>query len=113
MISISITSLLRLVAYSVTISIEFFEMFNTKESTDLQNKNASFVALVAEVVRILQDYVIERLRKIEGLKAFEPEGAFYVFADATKFFGPDVQAKDFGAVPDADALCRSAHLGLH
>ena len=71
------------------------------------------MALVAEVVGTLQDYVIERLHKIEGLKAFEPEGAFYVFADATNFFGPNVQAKDFGAIPDADALCRSAHLILH
>eukprot|EP00959_Pyramimonas_sp_CCMP1952_P442402 9261350-Pyramimonas_sp.AAC.2 len=64
---------------------------------------------VAEMVRAFEkrrDYVVERLRGIEGIKLGSPDGAFYVMPDVTAFFGPGVEAKDFGPVPDVDTLCR-------
>lgn len=44
------------------------------------------------------------------------QGAFYVLADMSEFFGPAVQARGFGPIPDADALCmyliQQAHVAL-
>lgn len=54
----------------------------------------------------LQDYVVERLQRIEGVRVASPDGAFYVLPDLSAFFGPDVHADDFGPIPDADTLCR-------
>lgn len=53
-----------------------------------------------------QDYVMERLQRIEGVRVAAPDGAFYVLPDLSAFFGPDVHADDFGPIPDADTLCR-------
>lgn len=40
-----------------------------------------------DVFKRRRDLVIEHLRKIDGLKVNEPEGAFYIFPDVTNFFG--------------------------
>lgn len=53
-----------------------------------------------------RDYVVKRLRAIEGIVLAEPQGAFYAFPDVSQFLGPDVEVKGFGKVPDVDALCR-------
>ena len=42
--------------------------------------------------------------------AQKPEGAFYMYPEVTAFFGPTTVAKNFGAVPDTDALCRCCSL---
>lgn len=34
-----------------------------------------------------EDYVVERLKKIEGFRPNMPQGAFYVFPDVTKIYG--------------------------
>ena len=39
-----------------------------------------------------RDYVVDRLRAIEGIKLAAPEGAFYVFPDVRKF---GLSSKDF------------------
>ena len=33
------------------------------------------------------------------------QGAFYVLPEMSAFFGPGVQAKDFGPIGDVDTLC--------
>lgn len=44
------------------------------------------------------------------------QGAFYVLPDMSAFFGPGVEAKGFGPIPDADTLCmyliQVAHVAL-
>lgn len=49
-----------------------------------------------------RDLVISGLREIEGLKVNEPEGAFYIFPDASAFFG---KKKGDRLISDADELC--------
>ena len=64
---------------------------------------------VAKMIRAFQErrnYVVERLRQIEGVKLAEPTGAFYVLPEMRNFFGPGAQAANFGAVPDSDTFCR-------
>ena len=55
---------------------------------------------------VLQDYVMERLQRIEGVSVAAPDGAFYVLPDLSAFFGNGVRADSFGPIPDADTLCR-------
>jgi aspartate/glutamate/aspartate-prephenate aminotransferase len=44
------------------------------------------------------------------------QGAFYVLPDMSAFFGPCVEAKGYGPIPDADALAmyliQQAHVAL-
>lgn len=56
----------------------------------------------------MQDFVVKELQKIEGVQMTEPQGAFYCLPVMSSFFGPDAAAEGFGAIPDADALCRYA-----
>jgi bifunctional aspartate aminotransferase and glutamate/aspartate-prephenate aminotransferase len=53
-----------------------------------------------------RNYIVSRLRNIDGLKIAEPEGAFYVLPDCTAYCGKGVEAESFGPVPDTDALCQ-------
>ncbi len=53
-----------------------------------------------------QDFVFEQLRDIPGVVIPQPEGAFYALPEVTAFFGPGVEADDFGQIPDVDTLCR-------
>ena len=52
-----------------------------------------------------RDYVVKRLRGIDGLTIVEPQGAFYVLPDCSAYIGEGVEARHFGPVPDADTLC--------
>jgi len=54
----------------------------------------------------LQDYVVQRVEGIPGMKLLCPDGAFYALPDVSAFFGPGVSVEGFGAVEDADTLCR-------
>lgn len=51
---------------------------------------------------------MERVQSVAGMKLVKPDGAFYALPDVSAFFGQGVSARDFGPIPDADALCRSA-----
>ena len=53
-----------------------------------------------------QDFVLGRLREIDGVTLAEPAGAFYVLPRMDAFFGKDAHAEGFGDVPDPDTLCR-------
>ena len=56
----------------------------------------------------MQDYVVKELQQVPGMALVEPQGAFYCLPVVTSFIGPSASAEGFGAIPDADALCRSA-----
>ena len=53
-----------------------------------------------------QDFVLGKLREIEGVTVAEPAGAFYVLPRMDAFFGEGARAEGFGDVPDPDTLCR-------
>ena len=53
-----------------------------------------------------QDFVLGKLREIEGVTVAEPAGAFYVMPKMDAFFGQGAHAEGFGEVPDPDTLCR-------
>ena len=53
-----------------------------------------------------QDFVLGKLREIEGVTVAEPAGAFYVLPKMDAFFGKGAHAVGFGDVPDPDTLCR-------
>ena len=61
-----------------------------------------------ELSSLAQDFVLGKLREIEGVSVAEPAGAFYVLPQMDAFFGVGVHAAGFGDVPDPDTLCRCA-----
>lgn len=71
-----------------------------------QNLHIHRCVTTACSLRSTQDYIVQRLLAINGIKIAVPEGAFYVLPDMSAFFGPGVSAEGFGEVPDSDALCR-------
>jgi len=55
-----------------------------------------------EVFRRRKDLIIGLLSKIPGLKLNQPQGAFYVFADASSYFG---KSDGHQTIKNADDLC--------
>jgi aspartate/glutamate/aspartate-prephenate aminotransferase len=55
-----------------------------------------------------RDYVMERLRKIDGIEIETPGGAFYAFPDVTKLCGGEKGGfvEGFGPVKGSDEMCR-------
>jgi aspartate/methionine/tyrosine aminotransferase len=47
------------------------------------------MATNVEIMRKKRDYVVSRLKAIEGVKSFVPDGAFYVLPDVSSWFGGD------------------------
>jgi aspartate aminotransferase/aspartate/glutamate/aspartate-prephenate aminotransferase len=50
-----------------------------------------------------RDYVVERLRSIDGVRCPKPEGAFYVYPDVSAFFGAERPSGE--TIEDSEALC--------
>eukprot|EP00775_Hariotina_reticulata_P004887 gene4887-5132_t len=80
------------------------------------NPTGKPVAAMVSAFEERRNYVVERLKQIPGVKLAEPQGAFYVLPDMSGFFGPGVEAKGYGPIPDADTLCmyliQVAHVAL-
>jgi aspartate aminotransferase len=66
---------------------------NPVSDTDLYNMVTAF--------KERRDYLLEILRESPGLKTNIPDGAFYVFADCTEFFG---KADGENVIKDANDL---------
>jgi bifunctional aspartate aminotransferase and glutamate/aspartate-prephenate aminotransferase len=64
------------------------------------------VQLMVDSFRERRDYLVARLRAVEGVQLDVPAGAFYVLPRVKAFFGRGAEAAGFGAVPDVDTLCR-------
>lgn len=58
---------------------------------------------MVEAFRRRRDYVLERLRAIDGIKCPTPQGAFYVYPDVSSFFG--AEAPDGSTLEDSSDLC--------
>ncbi len=75
--------------------------------------NPSSIDYMLEAFSSRRDLVIAALRNIDGLKVNKPTGAFYIFPDASAFFGK--RYADYH-ITDADALCNYllavAHVAL-
>ena len=58
-----------------------------------------------------RDYIVNRLRSIPGVACGEPQGAFYVFPNVSKFYGRSFNGKPVkGSVAFAEALLEHAHI---
>ncbi len=53
-------------------------------------KDPSFLSDMLNAFKSRRALVLDELKKIEGVKVNEPEGAFYFFPDITSFFGKSV-----------------------
>ena len=49
-----------------------------------------------------RDFIIEHLKRIDGIKINQPEGAFYVFPNVSSFFGKSIGNKQ---ITDSNDLC--------
>ena len=58
-------------------------------------------------------YMLEELKGIEGVNPIEPDGAFYVFADVSAFYGKEYNGKTInGSIEFADALLSSKYVAV-
>ena len=58
-------------------------------------------------------YMLEELKGIEGVNPIEPDGAFYVFADVSDFYGKEYNGKTInGSIEFADALLSSKYVAV-
>ncbi len=77
------------------------------------NHDGSEVRKMVARFRIRRDLALSLLREIPGLKTATPDGAFYVFPDATAFFGTTDGEM---TIRNADDLCyyllSKGHVGL-
>jgi hypothetical protein len=77
--------------------------------------------MLCNACQLLQTWVLSCLYAADA-RAFAVllpsllQGAFYVLPDMSAFFGPGVEAKGYGPIPDADALAmyliQQAHVAL-
>ena len=75
---------------------------------ELGNKGGTPVETMRKKFQERRDYVIERLRKIDGVEIETPGGAFYAFPDVTKLCGGEKGGfvEGFGPVKGSDEMCR-------
>ena len=58
-------------------------------------------------------YMLEELKGIDGVTPIEPDGAFYVFADVSAFYGKEYNGKTInGSIEFADALLSSKYVAV-
>ncbi|DBA70492.1 TPA: Aspartate aminotransferase, cytoplasmic isozyme 1, variant 3 [Trebouxia sp. C0005] len=69
-------------------------------------KGGQPVQRMREAFQQRRDFVVKQLQQIPGVTLVEPKGAFYCLPVMASFFGPSASADGFGAIPDADTLCR-------
>lgn len=62
------------------------------------------VAKMVKAFKERRDFMVERLKALDGVKLAIPKGAFYLFPDFSAYYG--AEADGFGIVHDAESLCR-------
>jgi len=55
-----------------------------------------------------RDFMVDRLNRIDGMIANRPDGAFYVFANVSKFYSPEVK----GSVAFSQKLLEDAYVAV-
>ncbi len=59
------------------------------------------------------NYVVQKLRSIDGIKLVEPQGAFYAFPDLSEYYGKKHGSKQINNSTDmADYLMEHAHIAV-
>lgn len=51
------------------------------------NSSLDSVMEMKKAFRARRDYIVDALKKVDGIKCFTPDGAFYVFPDVSSYFG--------------------------
>lgn len=62
------------------------------------------VSTMVKAFRERRDFLVKSLRELDGVKISEPQGAFYLFADFSSYYGTEVEG--FGAIENSESLCR-------
>jgi aspartate/glutamate/aspartate-prephenate aminotransferase len=75
---------------------------------ELGDKGGAPVEAMRKKFEERRDYVMDRLRKIDGVEIETPGGAFYAFPDVTKLCGGEKGGfvEGFGPVKGSDEMCR-------
>ena len=58
---------------------------------------------MVEAFRQRRDYMVERLRQLDGVRCPMPKGAFYLYPDVSSYFG--AETPDGDAIEDSSDLC--------
>jgi len=60
-----------------------------------------------------KNFIVERLNSINGVRCFDPQGAFYVFPDISSFFGRKYDGKEIkGSVDMTEFLLEKAKVAV-
>ncbi|KAK1432394.1 hypothetical protein QVD17_09290 [Tagetes erecta] len=62
------------------------------------------VSHMVKAFRERRDFLVSAFRELDGVKVFEPQGAFYLFLDFSYYYGIEVEG--FGLIKDSESLCR-------
>ncbi|CAN6483773.1 unnamed protein product [Victoria cruziana] len=62
------------------------------------------VSVMVQAFQERRDFLVKRLRALDGVKLSVPQGAFYIFPDFSSYYGSEVE--DFGVIDSSDAFCR-------
>lgn len=62
------------------------------------------VAVMVKAFKERRDFLVEKLKALDGVKLSVPQGAFYLFPDFSAYYG--TEADGFGLVHDAESLCK-------
>ncbi|KAF3775397.1 Bifunctional aspartate aminotransferase and glutamate/aspartate-prephenate aminotransferase [Nymphaea thermarum] len=62
------------------------------------------VSVMVQAFQERRDFLVKRLRALDGVKLSVPQGAFYIFPDFSSYYGSEVEG--FGVIDGSDSLCR-------
>lgn len=68
------------------------------------------VKKTVDLLKQRRDFIIGELNKIEGIKVFKPEGAFYIWMDVSRFIGRKHRGKEMFGSADMSAALIDHHL---
>lgn len=72
--------------------------------------SANDVKKTVELLKQRRDFIMTELSKIDGIKAFKPEGAFYIWMDVQKFIGRKHRGVEMHGSGDLSAALLDHHL---
>lgn len=75
----------------------------------IKNSQAD-VKKTVDLLRQRRDFIMGELEKIAGIKAFKPDGAFYIWMDVSKFIGKKFRGKEMHGSGDLSAALLDDYL---
>ncbi|XP_021734802.1 bifunctional aspartate aminotransferase and glutamate/aspartate-prephenate aminotransferase-like [Chenopodium quinoa] len=61
------------------------------------------VANMVSAFKDRRDFLVNRLKDLQGVKTSDPQGAFYLFIDFSSYYGSE--AEGFGTIDSSESLC--------